>query len=413
MKVTEDPNSMFLYQNYNEIPNSIPNNKINNINDLNEYDYESYPNNQKMQLNNQLEDMYQEGGDMDDQIQSYKEQLIDAKLKNIKLTNEVQKLKELSRTQSQFYGGSNQEEMDPQNQTDSMFYKSNNQDNYVKQIEKYEKKMAKYHEKIKALKDHNSKLEDLVLKLKDTLDRANEVFPNFLMQLSNNANNNNEQNTNNKKENALMVSVGEDPINAQFSNENNVPNSKIMEENRQLGAENLELKNALTQLEEELENMKSDRNMLGNDFDNKLKLIQKEMENTNKKNEQLLNDKIREFNEDLAQKKKIIEDKENYLKKIKEAYKNENDKLKKENQKYLIQIKSLNDEAQQHVEEIGVLEEQIKNNEYLLKDKDGKENIIQQLNSEIEQYKIENEEIINETNTKIEEYENKIKEISE
>ena len=178
--------------------------------------------------------------------------------------------------------------MDPQNQTDSMFYKSNNQDNYVKQIEKYEKKLAKYHEKIKALKDHNSKLEDLVLKLKDTLDRANEVFPNFLMQLSNNANNNIDQNNNNKKENPLMVSVGEDPINSHLSNDNNNnQNYKILEENRQLGAENLELKNALTQLEEELENMKSDRNMLGSDFDNKLKLIQQERENTNKKNEEL------------------------------------------------------------------------------------------------------------------------------
>ena len=406
MKISEVPNSMYLYQNFNEDikdPQNNNINNINNINDLNDYDFDSYQNNQKISLNNQMEEAYQEGGeDINDQIQSYKEQLIDAKLKNIKLTNEVQKLKELSRTQSQFYG----DEMDPQNQTDSMFYKGNNPENYAKQIEKYEKKIAKYHEKIKALKDHNSKLEDLVLKLKDTLDRANEVFPNFLMQLSNSANNNNtdQNNNNNKKENPLMVSVGEDPINSHLSgdNNNNNQNYKIMEENRQLGIENLELKNALTQLEEELENMKSDRNMLGSDFDNKLKLIQQEMENTNKKNEELLNDKIQEFNEDLAQKRQIIE-----------AYKNENDKLKKENQKYLVQIKSLNNEAQQHIEEINMLEEQIKNNEYLLQDKNGKDNIIQQLKNEIEQYKIENEDIINETNNKIEEYENKIKIISE
>ena len=117
-------------------------------------------------------------------------------------------------------------------------------------------------------------MEDLVLKLKDTLDRANEVFPNFLMQLSNNANNiDNNNNEQNNKKNQLMVSVGEDPINLASSNDNNVQSSKIMEENRQLGAENLELKNALAQLEEELENMKADRNMLGDDFDNKIKLI--------------------------------------------------------------------------------------------------------------------------------------------
>ena len=252
MKISEVPNSMYLYQNFNEDMKSSQNNNINNINninDLNDYDFDSYQNNQKISLNNQMEEAYQEGReDINDQIQSYKEQLIDAKLKNIKLTNEVQKLKELSRTQSQFYG----DEMDPQNQTDSMFYKGNNSENYAKQIEKYEKKVAKYHEKIKALKDHNSKLEDLVLKLKDTLDRANEVFPNFLMQLSNNANNNIDQNNNNKKENPLMVSVGEDPINSHLSNDNNNNNNqnyKILEENRQLGAENLELKNALTQLE--------------------------------------------------------------------------------------------------------------------------------------------------------------------
>ena len=342
-KISEDPYSMYPYQKYNEGSQNL---NENDINQINEYDYESYQNMPKEPLNNQLEDMYQEGGEINDQIQSYKEQLIDAKLKNIKLTNEVQKLKELSRTQSQFYG-SNADEMDPQNQTDSMFYKGNNPENYIKQIEKYEKKLAKYHEKIKALKEHNTKLEDLVLKLKDTLDRANEVFPNFLMQLANSANNNNE--INNKKGNPLMVSVGEDPINTSSNNENKIQNSKIMEENRQLGAENLELKNALAQMEEELENIKSNRNMLGDDFDKKLELIQKEMEITKKKNEELLKNKIQEFNEELKQKIKIIE-----------AYKNENDKIKKENQKYILQINSLDNEARQHLEEISVLEEQIK-----------------------------------------------------
>ena len=75
--------------------------------------------------------MYQEGGEINDQIQSYKDQLIDAKLKNIKLTNEIQKLKDISLTQSQFYG-SNTDEMDSQNQIDSMFYKGNNPENYIK-----------------------------------------------------------------------------------------------------------------------------------------------------------------------------------------------------------------------------------------------------------------------------------------
>ena len=395
-KFQGDPN--FYLRKTKKISKNSQNNNMGN-NTLNEYDFESFQNMQQMSLNSPMEDAYIGSGEVDDQIQSYKEQLIDAKLKNIKLTNEVKKLKELSKTQTQFYGGLNQDEMDPQNQTDSMFYKSNNMDLKL-HIEKLEKKNNKYHEKIKALKEHNSKLEDLVLKLKDTLDRANEVFPNFLMQLANRANNNNE--INNKKGNPLMVSVGEDPINTSSNNENKIQNSKIMEENRQLGAENLELKNALAQMEEELENIKSNRNMLGDDFDKKLELIQKEMEITKKKNEELLKNKIQEFNEELKQKIKIIE-----------AYKNENDKIKKENQKYILQINSLDNEARQHLEEIAVLEEQIKKNEFLLKGQNSKDNIIQQLNSEIEQYKIENEEIVNEHNSKVEEYENKIKQILE
>ena len=57
--------------------------------------------------------------------------------------------------------------------------------------------------------------------------------------------------------------------------------------------------------------------MLGDDFDKKLELIQKEMENTNKKNEELLNNKIQEFNKELKQKKII------------DAFKNENERKSK------------------------------------------------------------------------------------
>ena len=57
------------------------------------------------------------------------------------------------------------------------------------------------------------------------------------MQLANSSNNN--------KGNPLMIPLSEDPINTSSNNENKIQNSKIMEENRQLGAENLEVKNAL------------------------------------------------------------------------------------------------------------------------------------------------------------------------
>lgn len=415
-KESSDPKKAYIQQKAEQRIRDEQNNSMVN-NNLDEYNYDTYQNMQKMGINSPFEDIYLGSGEMEDQIQSYKEQLIDAKLKNIKLTNEVQKLKELSRTQmSKFYsGGINQDEnQDIQNQTDSMFYKSNNGINEQMKImeEKYEKKINKYHDKIKALKEHNSKLEDLVLKLKDTLDRANEVFPNFLMQLSNNnLNNENSETTINtnsninnnvdKKENPLMVSVGEDPINIIPLNDSNEEHMKMMEENRQLGEENLELKNAIAQYEAEIENIKNERSVLGNDFDNKLKLIQNEMELTNKKNEQILNNKIKEFNDNMMKKQKEID-----------MYKNENNQLKKENQKNIQQINTLTEEAQQHLEEIGVLEDQIKNNEYLLEDKNNKDNIIQELNNDIEKYKIENEEIKNENDIKIKEYEIKITQIT-
>ena len=419
-QITNDQNTKLMQKKYKQISKEV--NKIGN-NTVDEYGFETYINMQKMAMNNPFEEVHLGSGEMEEQIQSYKEQLIDAKLKNIKLTNEVQKLKELSKTQmTKFYGGLNQEGEDIQNQTDSMFYKTNSggmhndisNNQQIKIIEeKYEKKISKYHEKIKALKEHNSKLEDLVLKLKDTLDRANEVFPNFLMQLSNNnsssenksINKNRENSQNeNEKENPLMVSVGEDPIYAlnASNDEINLKHMKIMEENRKLGAENLELKNALVQLEEEIVNIKSERNKLGNYFDNKLKLIQQEMENTNKKNEDILNSKIQEFNQDLIKKQKEIE-----------LLINENNQIKNENQQYILQVTTLTEEAQQRMEEIGVLEEQIKNNEYLLNEKNNKDNLIQELNEQIENYKNENSEIKIEQNNKIIEYENKIKILTE
>ena len=356
-KVNNDPNTMLIQRKYKQRAKNTNNNNISN-NTSEEYGYETFQNKKIITKNSLYEDIYLGSGEMEDQIQSYKEQLIDAKLKNIKLTNEVQKLKELSKTQmSNFYNGvDNGAQEDIQNQTDSLFYKGNNGGNFekvesqkIKTIEeKYEKKINKYHEKIKALKAHNVKLEDLVLKLKDTLDRANEVFPNFLMQISNNNNGNqsdNIDNTGKAKGNPLMVSVGEDPINlSTLEGEKNGQNLKIIDENRQLGAENLELKNALVQLEEEIEKIKNERNMVGNDFDNKLKLMQEEFENTNKKNEEILNKKIKEYNEDIIKKKKEID-----------TYIIDNNKLKSENHQYFLQITSYKEKAQQHMEEVAVM----------------------------------------------------------
>ena len=48
---------------------------------------------------------------------------------------------------------------------------------------KYEKKLENDTLEIKSLTEKNDKLEELVLKLKNTLDKANEIFPDFLEQI--------------------------------------------------------------------------------------------------------------------------------------------------------------------------------------------------------------------------------------
>ena len=48
---------------------------------------------------------------------------------------------------------------------------------------KYEKKLKNDTLEIKSLTEKNDKLEELVLKLKNTLDKANEMFPDFLEQI--------------------------------------------------------------------------------------------------------------------------------------------------------------------------------------------------------------------------------------
>ena len=123
--------------------------------------------------------------------------------------------------------------------------------------ENYEKKIFNYQLEIQSLLQRNDKLEELVLKLKDTLDRANEIFPDFLEQLIN-TNNNNSKNDNS------MVSEGEDPISVlgntlkstknitDFEQKNNI----LVEENEKL-IKNVEvLNNNIQKLEKEINDYK-------------------------------------------------------------------------------------------------------------------------------------------------------------
>ena len=121
--------------------------------------------------------------------------------------------------------------------------------------ENYEKKIFNYQLEIQSLLQRNDKLEELVLKLKDTLDKANEIFPDFLEQLINN---------NNSKNNNSMVSEGEDPIsilentlkNKKNNNDFEKKNDMLTEENEKLMKSIEILNNNIQKLESEINDYK-------------------------------------------------------------------------------------------------------------------------------------------------------------
>ena len=94
---------------------------------------------------------------------------------------------------------------------------------YIRQIQdNYDKEILKKDQEIKNLLERNDKLEELVLKLKDTLDNANEIFPEFLEQIIKTNNN-----TRNSKNNYSMISEGIDPISIIDNNKNTKMDDEI------------------------------------------------------------------------------------------------------------------------------------------------------------------------------------------
>jgi hypothetical protein len=148
---------------------------------------------------------------------------------------------------------------------------------------KYEKKLRNDTLEIKSLLEKNDKLEELVFKLKETLDKANNIFPNFLEQ--------------------IITTKSE----------------KERESNRTYD---------IDYIKEENNKLKNENNKIKNVFNQKIELILNEIKNKQIKRDELYNSKLEQLNNELNSKnseiknnlniindlqKNIKENSENYL----------------------------------------------------------------------------------------------------
>ena len=133
---------------------------------------------------------------------------------------------------------------------------------------KYEKKLRNDTLEIKSLLEKNDKLEQLVFKLKETLDKANNIFPNFLEQIIT---------TKSEKERESNRTYDFD---------------YIKEENNKLKNENNKIKNV---------------------FNQKIELILNEIKNKQIKRDELYNSKLEQLNNELNNKNSEIKNNLNII----------------------------------------------------------------------------------------------------
>ncbi len=239
--------------------------------------------------------------------------------------------------------------------------------------EKYEKKIFKDEIEIKNLLERNEKLEELVIKLKETLDRANEMFPDFLEQLVN---------TKEEKE--------------RESNRTALSCVDKKNEEEKMKIEIKILKKKLSNYEQENNVLKDDNIKVKNEFNKKIENIIKEIEIKEKKKEEIFNKKIKEFNDELNTKNIEFENNQIQI-----------NKLKSDNQQNLFQITTLTEEIQQKNEEIKLLKIEI-NKE---KDKNKNDLLLNDLKNELEELIVENNDLKNNLQKEKENSEKKLKNI--
>ena len=202
-----------------------------NVNNLNNNYYESLKIKQKLYLN---QDQRSSNSNQKAKIQK-----IINKQNNPSLENDQNKLSRKAIYENQLLLNN----INPSLQNENI--SNNNSDAFnnekillkLKRIqEQYENKISKDDKEIKVLLERNDKLEELVLKLKETLDRANEMFPDFLEQLVNS------KEERERETNRTNISNMERRIEEQIS----IMKTRLKEyevENSQLRNENTNLKN--------------------------------------------------------------------------------------------------------------------------------------------------------------------------
>ena len=220
------------------------------------------------------------------EIEFYKVQFLAEKNINQSLTNEISQLSE------------NNQKLSQRNKTNNN--KNNEQNKLLKDLSLLEQK--------------NKFLEESVFKLKNTLDRANTLFPNFLLKLESSNNNDN-------------ICIPEKEINEMINNNK-------AEELIKLGEENKMLKNTMCNMDEIIENLKSENEVLNKKLKN--------FEKNEKIDETIISNKVDDCNN------RLIEDN----KKLK-SYINKIDELQKNNENYLLQINYLQGILDKKNEKIG------------------------------------------------------------
>jgi len=310
-----------------------------NVNNLNNNYYESLKIKQKLYLN---QDQRSSNSNQKAKIQK-----IINKQNNPSLENDQNKLSRKAIYENQLLLNN----INPSLQNENI--SNNNSDAFnnekillkLKRIqEQYENKISKDDKEIKVLLERNDKLEELVLKLKETLDRANEMFPDFLEQL----------------------------VNSKEERERETNRTNISNMERRIEEQISIMKTRLKEYEVENSQLRNENTNLKNEFNSKIESIIQEIENKQSKKDEIYNSKINEFNSEIDINKKQI------------------NKLQSDNQQHIFQITTLTEEIQQKDEEIKILKNKINNNEEKKNDL-----IINDLKAELEEMIVENNDLKN------------------
>ena len=192
---------------------------------------------------------------------------------------------------------------------------------------KYEKKLQNDTLEIKSLLEKNDKLEELVFKLKETLDKANNIFPNFLEQII------------------------------------NTKSEKERESNRTYD---------IDYIKEENNKLKNENNKIKNEFNQKIELLLKEIKNKQIKKDELYNQKLEKLNNELNTKNSEIKNNINIINDLNNRIK-ENKKEEEKNEEIIKDMKM-------EIEKLIIENNEIRNN---LKQKEEDLNRVHESNIEL------------------------------